>query len=125
MNTMNKLSLSGELETLSKERIWQETYKALQENNPTEYFKILIESKAALGLKNIQKIDLDMFELITSKISNPKLRWASLASNLECSLKALNDTFGVPKKIQELSHIYKKLFDMMVFPAISSPSLEI
>ncbi len=111
MNTMNKLSLSGELETLPKERIWQETHKALQEKNPAEYFRVLIDSKATLGLKDMQKIDLDMFELITSKISNPKLRWASLASSLECDMNALNDTFGVPKKIQELSHIYKKLFE--------------
>ena len=108
---MNKISLSGELETLPKERIWQETNKALEEKNPAEYFRVLIESKSTLGLKNIQKIDLDMFELITSKISNPKLRWASLASSLECDLNALNDIFGVPKKIQELSHIYKKLFE--------------
>ena len=114
MNTMNKLSLSGELETLPKERIWQETYKALQENNPTEYFRVLIESKAILGLKNIQKIDLDMFELITSKIPSPKLRWASLASNLECDLNALNKVFGVPKKIQELSCIYRKLYEFTV-----------
>ena len=111
MNTMNKLSLSGELETLPKERIWQETHKALQEKNPAEYFRVLIESKATLGLKNIQKIDLGMFELITSKISNPALRWSSLASSSECSLNALNDTFGVPKKIQELSQICKKLFE--------------
>lgn len=121
MNTMNKLSLSGELETLPKERIWQETHKALQEKNPAEYFRVLIDSKATLGLKDMQKIDLDMFELITSKISNPKLRWASLASSLECDLNALNDTFGVPKKIQELSHIYKKLFE---FTAKQAPDVE-
>ena len=110
MNTMSKLSQSGELETLPKERIWQETDKALQEKSPAEYFRVLIESKATLGLKSIEKIDLDIFAQIASKISNPKLRWASLASNPVCSLNALNDTFGVPKKIQELSHIYKKLF---------------
>ena len=121
MNTMNKLSLSGELETLPKERVWQETHKALQEKNPAEYFRVLIDSKATLGLKNMQKIDLDMFELITSKISNPKFRWASLASSLECDLNALNDTFGVPKKIQELSHIYKKLFE---FTAKQAPDVE-
>ena len=121
MNTMNKLSLSGELETLPKERIWQETHKALQEKNPAEYFRVLIDSKATLGLKDMQKIDLYMFELITSKISNPKLRWASLASSLECDLNALNDTFGVPKKIQELSHIYKKLFE---FTAKQAPGVE-
>ena len=125
MNTMNKLSLSGELETLSKERIWQETYKALQENNPTEYFKILIESKAALGLKNIQKIDLDMFELITSKISKPKLRWASLASNLECDLNALNKAFGVPKTIQELSIIYRKLYEFTIKQGVDAGNHEI
>ena len=52
-----------------------------------------------------------MFALIASKISNPKLRWASLASSPECSLNDLNDTFGVPKKIQDLSKIYKKLVE--------------
>ena len=52
-----------------------------------------------------------MFALIASKISNPKLRWAYLASSPECSLNDLNDTFGVPKKIQELSQIYKKLVE--------------
>tara|TARA_B100000029_G_scaffold375433_1_gene369861 strand:- start:341 stop:1429 length:1089 start_codon:yes stop_codon:yes gene_type:complete len=125
MNTMNKLSLSGELETLPKERIWQETYKALQENNPAEYFRVLIECKATLGLQNIQKIDLDMFELITSKISNPKLRWASLASNLECDLNALNNTFGVPKTIQELSFIYRKLFEFTAKQGIDAENHEV
>ena len=125
MNTMNKLSLSAELETLPKERIWQETHKALQEKNPAEYFRVLIESKATLVLKNIQKIDLDMFELITSKISSPKLRWASLASNLDCDLNALNDTFGVPKKLQELSHIYKKLFEFTAKPGSGAENHEV
>ena len=55
-----------------------------------------------------------MFELITSKISNPKLRWASLASSLECDLNALNKAFGVPKKVQELSFIYRKLYEFTV-----------
>ena len=114
MDTMSKLSLSGELETLSKERIWQETSKALLEKNPAEYFRALIESKATLGLKDIHKIDLDNFELITSRVSDLELRWASLATSLECDLNALNDTFGVPKRIQELSHIYKKLFEFTV-----------
>ena len=125
MNTMNKISLSGELETLPKERIWQETHKALEEKNPAEYFRVLIESKSSLGLENIQKIDLDMFELITSKISNPKLRWASLASSLECDLNALNDTFGVPKKIQELSHIYKKLFEFTAKQGTDTKNYEV
>ncbi len=88
-------------------------------------FRVLIESKATLGLKNIQKIDLDMFELITSKISNPKLRWASLASSLECDLNALNDTFGVPKKLQELSHIYKKLFEFTAKPGSGAENHEV
>ena len=125
MNTMNKLSLSGELETLSKERVWQETYKALQENNPTEYFRVLIESKAALGLQNIQKIDLDLFELITSRISKAKLRWASLASNLECDLNALNKAFGVPKKVQELSFIYRKLYEFTVKQGVDAGNHEV
>jgi len=108
METMNNLSGSGELESLPKERIWQETYKALQEKNPEEYFKVLIESEAIFKLEKTAKIDLELFKSIASKVPDPELRWASLAANFDCNLEGLNAAFGVPKKIQDLSRVFKK-----------------
>ena len=109
METMKDISVSGELESLPKERIWQETYKALKEKNPEEYFKVLIESEAIFKLEKPAKIDLELFKNIASKIPEPELRWASLAANSDCNLDGLNAAFGVPKKIQDLSRVFEKL----------------
>jgi len=106
---MKDISVSGELESLPKERIWQETYKALKEKNPEEYFKVLIESEAIFKLEKPAKIDLELFKNIASKIPEPELRWASLAANSDCNLDGLNAAFGVPKKIQDLSRVFEKL----------------
>ena len=109
MKTMNDLSVSGELETLPKERIWQETYKALKEKNPEEYFRVLTQSGAIFKLEKTAKINLGRFKNIASEIPEAELRWASLAVNSNCNLDGLNAAFGVPKKIQDLSQVFEKL----------------
>ncbi|SES66704.1 tRNA nucleotidyltransferase (CCA-adding enzyme) [Thorsellia anophelis DSM 18579] len=38
---INKMVINGELNTLTKERIWQETHRALETNLPSEYFRLL------------------------------------------------------------------------------------
>ncbi|MBE1299022.1 MAG: multifunctional CCA addition/repair protein [Alteromonadaceae bacterium] len=43
---MQTIAASGELETLSAERVWVETEKALSENNPEVYFQILRDCDA-------------------------------------------------------------------------------
>ncbi|WP_026349237.1 multifunctional CCA addition/repair protein [Arsukibacterium perlucidum] len=47
---MAKLSDSGELNTLSPERVWQETAKALSSQSPTAYFKLLYDCGALKAL---------------------------------------------------------------------------
>lgn len=47
---MQELSHSGELKTLSKERIWDETYKALQTPHPERYFETLAQCDALTSL---------------------------------------------------------------------------
>ena len=111
---MNNLSGSGELESLPRERIWQETYKALQEKNPEEYFKVLIESEAIFKLEKTAKIDLELFKKIASKVPDPELRWASLAANFDCNLEGLNTAFGVPKKIKDLNQVFEKLIQFNI-----------
>lgn len=46
MAMMTNLSAHGELETLSPERIWQETERALNTNNPEVYFSVLHQCHA-------------------------------------------------------------------------------
>ena len=43
LESMKEISLSGEIKTLSKERIWMETHKALITKNPEIYFLTLQE----------------------------------------------------------------------------------
>lgn len=43
MEEIKKVVSSGELKTISKDRIWLETQKALREDNPLPYFELLLE----------------------------------------------------------------------------------
>ncbi|SNY52300.1 tRNA nucleotidyltransferase (CCA-adding enzyme) [Arsukibacterium tuosuense] len=47
---MRKLSESGELNTLSPERVWQETAKALSSQSPAAYFQLLYNCEALSAL---------------------------------------------------------------------------
>ena len=107
MDTMISISNSGELKTLPKERIWQETYKALGERNPEKYFKVLIDSHAIFELTG--NVDVDswgMFAVSAPRILEPDLRWTYFGGN---TIDNLDKIFGVPKKIQELTNVYRKL----------------
>ena len=109
LNTMKTISKSNELKTLSSERIWNETYKALKEKNPEEYFKVLTQSEAIYKIAKNFDMDLMVFKRISSEILEPELRWASLATNRDCNIDDLNKAFGVPRKIKDLSKVFERL----------------
>lgn len=46
LQLMQVIAASGELQTISPERIWKETARALQENTPTAYFELLHQTTA-------------------------------------------------------------------------------
>ena len=119
LKTMKSISQSEELNTLPRERIWQETYKALKERNPEEYFKVLIQSEAIYKLVG-KKFDINfkILEKISTEILEPEQRWAALAINSDYDLDVLNRVFGVPKKVQELCDILGRLirFDLNLKP---------
>lgn len=50
LNLMRDISLSGELNTISPERIWVETAKALQERNPEAFISLLQQTGALAQL---------------------------------------------------------------------------
>lgn len=68
INLMNKIVSSQELLTLSKERIWQETHKALMTNNIDIYFNILNDISA------LDQILTEFKPLVTNKQINDKLK---------------------------------------------------
>ena len=109
LGDMKKLSLSGELDTLPKERVWQETFKSLKEKNPEIYFETLIESESFSSIEDIKNIDLAFFKKVCSKIDEPQMRWASLVLNTKYNLEVMNEIFGAPKKIRELARILGEL----------------
>ena len=125
MLEMKKISGSGELKTLPKERIWQETRKALEEKNPEEYFKVLIESGFGEETNDLSKIDFKLFKSISSEVRQHDLRWVSLAVNPDLNIKNLNHVFGVPKKIKDLTNIFSKLIKFDQNRLISFKSSEI
>ena len=122
---MKSISSSGELKTLPKERIWQETRKALEENNPEEYFKVLIESGFDQASNNLSKINFDLLKSISSHVHQYDLRWVSLVANPELNIEDLNQVFGVPKKTRDLTIVSSRLmkFDQSSLTDIKSSEI--
>ncbi|MFL2697799.1 MAG: multifunctional CCA tRNA nucleotidyl transferase/2'3'-cyclic phosphodiesterase/2'nucleotidase/phosphatase [Gammaproteobacteria bacterium] len=110
LNTMKKISSSGELETLPKERLWQETNKALEQNSPEIYFNVLLQVNALNVIKEIDKFDFSILGKVTEEIADPKLRWALLAKNINSDIDELSQKLGVPKKIYEFAFVCNELF---------------
>tara|TARA_Y100001970_G_C14236049_1_gene861818 strand:+ start:378 stop:1454 length:1077 start_codon:yes stop_codon:yes gene_type:complete len=125
MLEMKSISSSGELKTLPKERIWQETRKALEENNPEEYFKVLIESGFDQASNNLSKINFDLLKSISSHVHQYDLRWVSLVANPELNIEDLNQVFGVPKKTRDLTIVSSRLmkFDQSSLTDIKSSEI--
>jgi len=83
------ITTSGELTTLAKERIWQETYKALNSKSPWVYFEVLetcgalqvlMPSLAELLQRRPQA--LNTLKLLSESEPNPEVRLTSLLYQL-------------------------------------------
>ena len=65
----------GEISTLSKNRIWAETERALSSNNPSIYFETLIEYEMhVFHFKDLKNSEC-------SSVNDPSIRWAELQIN--------------------------------------------
>ena len=108
LEAMTKISSSEEINLISKERIWQETNKALKEKNPSVYFQILAECGALKKLDPNLTFNIKLLNKASAYIHRADLLWIILMSSKE-NLSSINSNFGVPKKIHTLSSILKKL----------------
>ena len=116
MDTMRSIALSGELKSLSKERVWSETHKALKEKNPEIYFEILHSCEA---LPEICKKAEDSYsktknalQVISSKNLMPEVIW-SVFCVYSGSFEEVNAAFNAPKKFVESSIVLSKILMLL------------
>ena len=101
---MKKISSSGEIETLSKERVWMETYKALSTRNPEEYFSILLKVGALEKICQSINLNLKALEKTSSDTQDCAIKWSVLISENE-NIEEINISFNAPKEFSEISGI--------------------
>ncbi|TDO98189.1 tRNA nucleotidyltransferase [Marinomonas balearica] len=108
LNLMKDLSASGELSTLTPERVWKETEKALSYSSFLTYFKVLNNVGATQSIFPELIAYIDMQQDIDNTQLNQTLshidRWALLCNELPLDqLKKLNARLKVPNNVKWLS----------------------
>ncbi len=104
MEEIQKIVSSGELTTLSRERIWMETYKALTTDNPEVYFKVIEECGALSQICPVSQLDTRFLAKAMKTQTDPNVRWTCLVAS-NSSLEDINNSFNVPKEYVEISEV--------------------
>ncbi|MDG2060786.1 MAG: multifunctional CCA tRNA nucleotidyl transferase/2'3'-cyclic phosphodiesterase/2'nucleotidase/phosphatase [SAR86 cluster bacterium] len=116
LKTMKSISSSGEINTLSKERIWQETIKALSEENPEEFFEVLnscdalreISTEASEGYQKSK----GALKIITKYKFSPEIVWSVFCS-YSGSVERISKSFKAPKKFIESAEVLSNLLSFL------------
>lgn len=114
MNLMQHLVDSGEMETLTPERVWQETENALDEREPSLFFKILHSCDALDVL--IPGLSAGAIHRVwTSKgfATNAQVRFALLLHDNEVGVAQVCDKLKVPNKFRELAILVQENADFL------------
>ncbi len=120
---MRSVSASGELEQLSKERIWQEAQYALETDHPEIFILVLLQTNALQRIAPHLATALEKKETLLNlsqlkHITNHSHRYACLvllASEMDNAFsidiaKAINHSFASPGNLQELALLAVKHF---------------
>ncbi len=120
----------GETRHLVAERVWQETYKALTEKSPEQFFISLrncgalkdVFPELAEHLFNTSLINL---QYVAQKTQNPELRFAALCYPLEVTLiEKLCKRLGIPNYCREPTILIRKhASDMQRMDKLSAVSI--
>ena len=111
---------SGELKTLSKERIWMETHKALETDNPETYFDVINECGALNQICVLNSIDTNCLSKAGKEETDTAFRWACLVSPSPL-VEEINNSFNAPKEFKEISIICNQI---IAFKGLSSINAE-
>ena len=104
INLMQTKFSEGEFLSLSAERVWTETQKALISEYPEEYFSILNKADCLhyfFDLPDIKEV-IELIEHIKKKYVGDVERWAAICSFL-IDQKKTNELLKIPKKFSKLS----------------------
>ena len=104
LSEMKMISRSGEIKTLSKERVWMETQKALATQSPQEYFRILEKSEALKELSEDLSPNYRSLQNASSNVDDQAIRWAALVSG-NTNLVEINTAFNAPNEFREIAII--------------------
>tara|TARA_Y100001970_G_scaffold230762_1_gene286646 strand:+ start:4844 stop:6010 length:1167 start_codon:yes stop_codon:yes gene_type:complete len=105
LRIMSEISQSGELKTLSPERIWQEFQKSLAAPSPDKFILTLKECgalKALLPEMNIALKTLNSLSFASALTKETNIRYAALIHDIS---KSLSDNFKQEKHLK--SHEYE------------------
>lgn len=105
LQLMRTISHSGELKSLSPERIWKETEKALNTPYSRQYFHVLMQAEALAEIfpQLIWPIDEAITSADVSKLSSPQ-RWAITCHQTPLKeLQQLHNQLRTPKQFSLLA----------------------
>lgn len=112
LQLMQHLSESGELLTLSPERIWKELERVMLTQSPVRFFEVL-EACHAMPILFPEIETLDVLKSVVKMSSEPLMRLSSLMSTLDKNkIKTLSIRASIPNAYQELASLAASYFPM-------------
>tara|TARA_B100001250_G_scaffold153714_1_gene131976 strand:- start:413 stop:1480 length:1068 start_codon:yes stop_codon:yes gene_type:complete len=113
---------SGELKTLSKERVWMETHKALETDNPETYFNVINECGALNQICPLNTIDTNYLARAGKQEKDTAFRWACLVSPSPL-VEEINNSFNAPKEFKEISVICNQIIAFKQLDSINAENI--
>ena len=113
---------SGELKTLSKERIWMETHKALETDNPETYFDVINECSALNQICALNSIDTNYLSSAGKEETDTAFRWSCLVSP-SALVEEINNSFNAPKEFKEISVVCNQIIAFKGLDSISAEDI--
>jgi tRNA nucleotidyltransferase (CCA-adding enzyme) len=109
LKLMQEMVAQGELEHLSEERIWQETYKALISKSPAAFF-ITLENCSALHrfFPGMTHLGITALKQASSLSSLPIVRFAAACFEHSPKLKLPADFLALQKLAMEFNKAYRQ-----------------
>ena len=119
---IQKIVASGELTTISRERIWMETRKALTTDNPEIYFKVLEECGALSQICPVSQLDTSYLSKALKTQTDPDVRWACLVAPHTLQ-EGINKSFNVPKEYKEISEVCRQIISFKELESINADDI--
>lgn len=115
LGLMTRLAQSGELDSLTPERVFKETEKALNSCNPEQFFEVLRSCQALeVILPSLVEYDFDAL-CFAKKVSNlPEVAFSALCYNSFERLDELAEQLRLPNKYRYLATKVHQLYPQVV-----------